>query len=65
MVRVCMNCVPPKRYPGCHASCPEYLAEKEEYDRLKAIDYQKRYTRGLLVDQRLRAVNRANKMRRK
>lgn len=27
MIRCCKNCVPPKRYPGCGAKCPEYQAE--------------------------------------
>jgi hypothetical protein len=31
-----MGCVAPKRYPGCHDKCPEYLAAKAEHDRLKA-----------------------------
>lgn len=37
MFKSCMNCVAPKRHPGCHASCPEYIAERAEYDRLKEI----------------------------
>ena len=31
----CRDCVAPKRHPGCHGTCQEYLAEKAEYDRLK------------------------------
>ena len=64
MVRACKGCVPPDRYPGCHGQCQKYLEEKAEYDRLKEIDYQKRHANGLLVDQRLQAINRANKKRR-
>lgn len=64
MVRACMGCVPPKRHHGCHGQCKEYLEQKAEYDRLKAIDYQKRHTIGMLVDQRAEAINRANKKRR-
>ena len=37
MIYSCKECVAPKRYPGCHAVCPEYLAQKAEHDRLKAI----------------------------
>ena len=36
MIYSCKNCVAPKRHPGCHGSCPEYLADKAEHDRLKA-----------------------------
>ena len=44
----CKGCVAPKRYPGCHAVCPEYLAEKEQHDKEKAIiDHNKRIYNGL------------------
>ena len=29
----CHYCKPPKRHPGCHDHCPEYLASKAEYDQ--------------------------------
>jgi hypothetical protein len=32
----CKGCVAPKRHPGCHDHCPEYLAQKAEYERRKA-----------------------------
>lgn len=39
----CNGCVAPKRYPGCHSHCPEYLVERAEHDRRKAIyDKEKR-----------------------
>ena len=31
----CKDCVPPKRYPGCHDKCPEYLKEKQEWNARK------------------------------
>lgn len=31
----CHQCKPPKRYPGCHAKCPEYLKAKEEWDKVR------------------------------
>lgn len=36
-IRCCKDCTPPKRYPGCHAKCEQYLKEKEEYEKQKAI----------------------------
>ena len=33
----CKGCTPPKRYPGCHASCPEYIADKAKHDERKAM----------------------------
>ena len=38
----CKGCVAPKRHPGCHDHCSEYLAEKSEHDRLKAECDKKR-----------------------
>lgn len=33
MISCCKDCVAPKRRPGCHGSCPEYLVEKAEHDK--------------------------------
>ena len=32
----CINCTPPKRYPGCSGSCPEYKEARARYDADKA-----------------------------
>lgn len=32
----CKDCVPPKRHPGCHDTCPIHKAEKEAYQEKKA-----------------------------
>ena len=51
MITSCKNCVPPKRYPGCHGTCPEYLEQKAEYDRLKEIhDREKQVNLGIYID---------------
>jgi hypothetical protein len=55
----------PKRHPGCHGSCPEYLKEKAEYDARAAEDYKRRHLIQDLNDQRYRAVTRATKHKRK
>lgn len=41
-ITCCKECVAPKRYPGCHGSCVEYIEARAEYDRLKAINDQKK-----------------------
>ena len=41
-VYCCYGCVAPKRFPGCHGSCPEYIAQRAEHDRLKAIQDRER-----------------------
>lgn len=32
----CMGCVAPKRHPGCHGHCREYLTDKVKHDEEKA-----------------------------
>lgn len=32
----CKDCVAPKRYPGCHSVCKEYIGWKAERDEVKA-----------------------------
>lgn len=61
MTFCCYGCVPPKREPGCHSTCPEYLKQKAEHDALKAkADEQRRinqsiyYSRGDKVEKALR-----------
>lgn len=27
----CINCKPPKRHPGCHSNCEEYLRGLEDF----------------------------------
>lgn len=38
----CYKCVPPKRYPGCHASCKEYLDERKRHDAVVALQKKER-----------------------
>ena len=35
-IKCCKDCVPPTRYPGCHAKCNKYLEEKAEWEEAKA-----------------------------
>ena len=40
-IQCCRNCVAPKRYPGCHGKCQDYIDEKAQYDQLKG-EYKKK-----------------------
>lgn len=60
----CKDCVAPKRHPGCHDPCPEYLAQRAEYDRLKAIQDEKRDIGIAIYYNRAEKVNRAMRNRR-
>ena len=31
----CHGCVPPKRFPGCHAKCKDHEADKKAYAKIK------------------------------
>ena len=64
-IKCCYGCVAPKRYPGCHGTCPDYLAEKAKHDEEKAADYQRRRTQGALNEQRYRAITKVTKHKRK
>ena len=65
MIYCCKDCVAPKRYPGCHDHCPEYIADKARHDKEKAIADQKRYIKNGLAAQTFVGVSRANKARNK
>ena len=64
MIDCCRYCQAPKRYPGCHGSCQEYIAEKAEYNRLKAIHDQQRSIDIGIVQQRGERVYKALRSRR-
>lgn len=64
MIYSCMYCVAPKRHPGCHGSCPEYLADKAKHDREKAeMDKQRAIINGI-YEQRGEKVYKALRSRR-
>ena len=60
----CFQCVAPKRHPGCHGHCPEYLEEKAEYNRKKeAYDRERSIGIGIYCS-RTEQVMKAMKYRR-
>ena len=66
MVRFsCKDCTTPKRHPGCHDKCPEYLEQKAKYDAQKAAYDEKRRLRGELIAQRDELYYKAMKKRRR
>lgn len=40
----CKLCVAPKRYPGCHSKCKEYIDWKAEHDRLRDEERTRKQT---------------------
>lgn len=57
IIKSCKNCG--KRFPGCHGTCPDYLAERAEYDRLKAKNDREKQIQIGITTERSRAVRRA------
>lgn len=39
-IKCCLKCTT-KRHPGCHDTCPEYIAEKQKYLDQKNLRYSK------------------------
>ena len=64
MICCCRYCQTPKRHPGCHGACEEYITERAEYDRLKAIYDRERDINIGIVQQRGDSVYKALKNRR-
>ena len=63
IINCCRLCVAPKRHPGYHGTCPEYLKEKAVYDARKAIADKEKFTSHGITMQRSQAVCRALKGR--
>lgn len=61
IIKCCFGCVAPKRYPGCHAKCPEYCAEKAEHERIMAQDFERRKVKNDIYNQRSMHVAKALK----
>lgn len=60
-IECCKTCVAPKRYPGCHGVCQEYLKEKEAYENRKAEYFKEERLTGNIVGDRGRKVRNALK----
>lgn len=63
IIKCCWGCQPPERNPYCHSTCPEYLEQKAEYERLKAIEDKKKSAAMSVMTQKSDGVRRALKNR--
>lgn len=61
IIKCCLGCVAPKRHPGCHGTCPEYLSERAVYDELKTIADKKKNAVFSVMTQKSEGVRRALK----
>jgi hypothetical protein len=46
----CHKCVPPKRYPGCSGTCPEYAEARAKFDADKARNDEARVLRNYKLE---------------
>lgn len=51
-IKCCFGCVPPKRYPGCGATCPEYKDEKAKDAAQKEAYYKESHLTGEIRGER-------------
>lgn len=65
MITCCKDCVAPKRHPGCHDYCEEYLKEKEEHERQKEAARKEKLIVNGIVGQQLKAINKLRDRRNK
>lgn len=63
-IKCCKDCIAPKRYPGCHDVCPEYIHEKALWEEEKKIIREEHRIRRELYEQRSKGVRKALKHRR-
>lgn len=55
----CRNCVAPKRHPGCHGHCPEYLNDKKASDARRASKLRESSIIGGSYEQQQRQIRSA------
>lgn len=61
----CKDCTAPKRHPGCHDKCPEYLEQRAKHDEIKEAERKWKEVRGGLIAQRDHLYYEAMKRNRK
>ena len=61
IMKCCKDCTAPKRHVACWGYCPDYLAERAEYDRLKAEMDKKKAVKDGIYHQKSCGVMRAIK----
>ena len=65
IIKCCHHCVAPKRHPGCHGHCQEYITQKAEYEQIKAKHDLKRNVDSAIYGDRGNKVYKAMREREK
>lgn len=64
-IKCCKDCIAPKRYPGCHSVCPEYIHEKELWENERNTIRNERMIYNRLYEQRRKGVQKAQRHKRR
>ena len=64
-IKCCDGCLPPKRNPYCHSTCPEYKQEREKADADRAAEKMEKDVKSRLNSQTYERVEKALKAQRK
>lgn len=59
----CKECVPPKRCPGCHGSCAEYIAWQKKHIRHLAVVKEARGKEKICDDYTATEIRKSRKKR--
>lgn len=59
----CIDCVPPKRSPGCHSKCPDYIIAAAFHEAERQADFEKREVTQYAVDNHRKNADAARKRR--
>ena len=60
-ITCCNGCVPPKRTPTCHATCPEYTQQKAKHEAERERINKAKRTQAEITGQVGEAVRKANR----
>ena len=61
----CMGCVSPRRTPGCHDTCKDYIEEKAAFEEQKAAADARRKINNEIYSQKAAGIHRARRKHRK
>lgn len=64
-IECCHGCAPPKRRPGCHSNCIDYIFERAALNEENERENRKRQAKRGVYEQRERQVTRAIKDKRR
>lgn len=54
-ISCCKGCVPPRRSPTCHSSCPDYIRESKEHREQMDAEYEAGRIMGQTYDAKQKA----------